>query len=135
MKDKERYRNEMEIYRGGIEKGRVLTPSMSLQQQYFMMDTNMENNGGNTHTIQENEPNSEYCDDDDDDDNSSFEGEEETTGKDPNLEMGAENVEIDHKRSFNMGDDHMVFLNESGQQKSMSVQGNESLIVNMYPRK
>ncbi|KAI3794939.1 hypothetical protein L1987_37580 [Smallanthus sonchifolius] len=92
-----------------------------------MMNTNMENNGGSSHKFQENEPNSEYFDDgdDDDDDSSSSEGEEETTGKDPNLEMGAENVKIEHK-SFNLEDDHVVFVDESGQQKS--IHDDESMI-------
>ncbi|KAK9062540.1 hypothetical protein SSX86_019727 [Deinandra increscens subsp. villosa] len=131
VKDKERYRSEMENYRENFKKGQVLTTSMSLPQKYFMMDTNMKNNDGNSHKIHENEPDSDYGDDD----SSSFEGEEETTGKDPNLEMGAENVEIDNRESFSIKNDHMGFLDESGQQKSMSVQGSEPLVINMYPSK
>ncbi|XP_035838716.1 high mobility group B protein 15 isoform X2 [Helianthus annuus] len=111
VKDKERYRSEMENYKES--KAQVLTNSTSLQQQYFTMSTNMENNNGNSQNVHENAPNSEYYDDNDDDDHSSFEGEEETTGKELNLETEAENVEMDH----------VEFLDESGQQKSMSVQG------------
>ncbi|KAL8201706.1 hypothetical protein R6Q57_010853 [Mikania cordata] len=119
VKDKERYRSEMVNYRENFKKGPVLTTSVPLQQQYLMMDTNMEDNDGNSHKIHADESHSEDCDDDDD--NSSFEVGEETTGMDPNLEMGVENSEIEHKESFNTEDDHAVFLDESAQQKPMSI--------------
>ncbi|KAI3775955.1 hypothetical protein L1987_45715 [Smallanthus sonchifolius] len=124
VKDKERYRSEMENYREGFKRGQVLTTSTPLQQQYIMMNTNMEING---HKILENEPNSEYCDDDD----SSFEGDgEETTGKVSNLEIGAENVDIERKKSFNIEDNQ---ADESGRQKSMPAQENEALIFKNDP--
>ncbi|MFS7983339.1 hypothetical protein Hanom_Chr11g00973381 [Helianthus anomalus] len=100
----------------------VLTTSTPLQQQYFVMNTNMEINGANFHKIQENKPNSEYLDDDD----SSFEGDrEETTGKVPNLETGAENSvdnDIESKQSLNIED------YQAGQQKSTPVPQNEPLV-------
>lgn len=138
VKDKERYRREMEHYREGFSRGQVLTNALPVQQHYYMVDTSMmgvENNGGNSHQVQD--PNSEFSDGDND---SSFEDEEKTTGKDSNLEMGAENVDIemkpheeilfgDPKKSLNIEDDRSVFFVGSGQQKSTSVQENEPLVI------
>ncbi|KAJ0653280.1 putative transcription factor & chromatin remodeling ARID-HMG family [Helianthus annuus] len=120
VKDKERYKSEMANYKESFKREQVLTTSTPLQQQYFVMNTNMEINGANSHKIQENEPNSEYLDDDD----SSFEGDgEETTGKVPNLETGAENsVDIECKQSLNIED------YQAGQQKSTPVPQNEPLV-------
>ncbi|MFS8018970.1 putative transcription factor & chromatin remodeling ARID-HMG family [Helianthus anomalus] len=120
VKDKERYKSEMANYKESFKREQVLTTSTPLQQQYFVMNTNMEINGAHSHKIQENEPNSEYLDDDD----SSFEGDgEETTGKVPNLETGAENnVDIECKQSLNIED------YQAGQQKSTPVPQNEPLV-------
>ncbi|PWA43831.1 ARID DNA-binding domain, High mobility group box domain protein [Artemisia annua] len=133
VKDKERYKSEMEHYREGIKREQVLTNVMPLQQQYYTVDTNMlvENIHGNS---QEPEPNSGSSKDD----NSSFEGEEITTAKEHlNLEMGAENFDIEmkpkeelNKLSFNIEDNgKLVFLGGSLQQKSMQGQENEPLIT------
>ncbi|KAL8240201.1 hypothetical protein R6Q59_013556 [Mikania micrantha] len=118
VKDKERYRSEMENYRKGFKRGQVLTTTMPSHQQYFMMNPTMEINGENSH-IHKTKPISEYCDDDD----SIFEGEmEESTTKVSNFEMGAENFDIEHKKSFNIEDD------PNGQQKSMLIHENKPLI-------
>ncbi|GJY10537.1 high mobility group B protein 15-like protein [Tanacetum coccineum] len=133
VKDKERYKSEMEHYREGIKGEQVLTNAMPLQQQYYTVDTNMlvENNYGNSH---EPEPNSGSSEDD----NSSFEGEEITTAKEHlNLEMGAENVDTEmkpkeelNKLSFTIEDNgKSFFLGGSLQQKSMPGQDNEPLIT------
>lgn len=130
MKDKARYKSEMEHYREGLKKEQALTNTNPLQQQYFTMDTNMENNVGISHQIHENEPNSEYYDDDN---SSSFEGEEKTTGKDSNLEIGAEIVNTETVaggKDVFFGEQKEPFnIDESGQQKSISAQENEPLII------
>lgn len=133
VKDKERYKSEMEHYREGIKREQVLTNAMPLQQQYYTVDTNMlvENIHGNSH---EPEPNSGSSEDE----NSSFEGKEITTAKEHlNLEMGAENFDIEmkpkedpNKLSFNIEDNgKSVFLGGPLQQKSMPGQENELFIT------
>nr|XP_043634136.1 high mobility group B protein 15-like [Erigeron canadensis] len=142
MKDKERYRSEMEHYREGFNRGQVLTNATPLQQQYYMADTTMmavektDNNGGSSHQIHENEPNSEFSDDD----SSSFENEEKITGKDSNSEMGAEYVHMEMKpKEKILFDEHTKasknlsgFLDGPDQYKS-PIQGNEPLIFENEP--
>ncbi|XP_071706373.1 high mobility group B protein 15-like [Rutidosis leptorrhynchoides] len=131
VKDKERYKREMEHYREGFNKGQVLTNALPVSQHYYMMDNTsmigVKNNGGIANQVQD--TNSEFSDADDD---SSFEDEEKTAVKeDSNLEMEAENIDIEMKPqekiliSLNIEDDQSVFFG-SGQQKSMYVQENES---------
>ncbi|KAI3723427.1 hypothetical protein L2E82_34990 [Cichorium intybus] len=148
VEDKERYRAEMEHYREGFRREQLMNNTVPLQQQYFtnmMLDDNTENDGENSHQNPENDPDSGY----NDNEKSSCEDEEGTKDKDLNLgmpiavEMGAENNDTEMKskeelvfgevkKSFDVGhgDDQSVFIDGSIQEKSISVQENESLIEN-----
>ncbi|XP_076938915.1 high mobility group B protein 15-like [Bidens hawaiensis] len=127
VKDKERYRSEMENYKEGVKRGQNLTTSTPLQQQYLTVNSNIEINGANSHKLNENEPNSQYCDDDDE---SSFEGDgEEISGKIFNLEMGAENIDQEgQQKTTPVVTEPLVYENEFTR-----IQENDSKRVEKIP--
>ncbi|KVI00432.1 High mobility group (HMG) box domain-containing protein [Cynara cardunculus var. scolymus] len=137
MKDKERYRIEMEHYRESLRTGRLVSNAVPLLQQLFKRDVNMmefnetfETDGGVSPQTPENELTSG--------DKSSFEDEGKTADTDSNFGLPLVGAEIASMQTVSGGlmktviggeefpRDIEMDPKESNQQESISVHKNES---------